>query len=77
MADEEKLRRDIIRLAGMNGCYGYKRITALLRAQGEPPPINESISGVTLDRLWTTLRRILNGKEALYSGADYRLSAVS
>jgi hypothetical protein len=43
----------------------------------EPPPINESISGVTLDRLWTTLRRILNGKEALYSGADYRISAAS
>lgn len=32
--DEEKLRRDIIRLAGMYGRYGYKRITALLRAEG-------------------------------------------
>ena len=33
-ADEENLRRDIIRLAGMYGRYGYKRITALLRAEG-------------------------------------------
>lgn len=32
--DEEKLRRDIIRLAGTYGRYGYKRITALLRAEG-------------------------------------------
>lgn len=32
--DEEKLRHDIIRLAGTYGRYGYKRITALLRTEG-------------------------------------------
>lgn len=39
-------------------------------------PINESISGVNLDKLWVTLRRYINGTEALYSGADYRISAA-
>lgn len=32
--DEERLRADIIRLAQKYGRYGYKRITALLRASG-------------------------------------------
>lgn len=32
--DEEALRADIIRLARLYGRYGYKRITALLRASG-------------------------------------------
>jgi putative transposase len=32
--DEEALRNDIIKLASKYGCYGYRRITALLRADG-------------------------------------------
>lgn len=32
--EEEVLRRDIVRLASTYGRYGYRRITALLRAQG-------------------------------------------
>ena len=32
--EEEVLREDIIRLAGTYGRYGYRRITALLRAEG-------------------------------------------
>jgi hypothetical protein len=52
-------------------------LKAMKAVLNEPPPINEFMSGVTLDRLWTTLRRILNGKEALYGGADYRISAAS
>lgn len=32
--DEDALRADIIRLARLYGRYGYKRITALLRASG-------------------------------------------
>lgn len=39
----------------------------------EPPPINESGSGVNLDILWTTLRSSKNGSEEIYDGADYRL----
>jgi hypothetical protein len=42
----------------------------------EPPPINESISGVNPDKLWTTFGRHINGTEALYSGADYRAIAA-
>ena len=33
-ADEQRLTQDIIRLAKQYGRYGYKRITALLRAEG-------------------------------------------
>lgn len=33
-SDEERLRSDITRLAGRFGRYGYRRITAMLRAQG-------------------------------------------
>lgn len=33
-ADEEALREDIVRLASKYGRYGYRRITALLRAEG-------------------------------------------
>jgi putative transposase len=32
--DEDALTADIIRLASQYGRYGYRRITALLRAQG-------------------------------------------
>lgn len=43
----------------------------------EPPPINESISGVNPGKLWTTIRGFMNGTEALYGGTDYRISAAS
>lgn len=33
-SDEERLRADIIRLAGQYGRYGYRRITAMLHAEG-------------------------------------------
>lgn len=32
--NEDKLRKDIVRLASLYGRYGYRRITALLRAEG-------------------------------------------
>ena len=32
--EEEVLRGDIVRLASTYGRYGYRRITALLRAEG-------------------------------------------
>ena len=32
--EEEVLRGDIVRLAGKYGRYGYRRITALVRAEG-------------------------------------------
>ena len=32
--EEEVLREDIVRLAGTYGRYGYRRITALVRAEG-------------------------------------------
>ena len=32
--DEERLRGDIVRLAGRFGRYGYRRITAMLRIEG-------------------------------------------
>ena len=32
--DEELLRAAIVRLAGQYGRYGYRRVTALLRAEG-------------------------------------------
>ncbi len=43
---------------------------------GEPPPIKESISGVNPDKLWATLRRHINGTEAIHGGADYRAFAA-
>lgn len=42
----------------------------------DPPPIKESISGVSPGRLWTILRSFVNGTEAVYGGADYRFSAA-
>ena len=32
--DEEALRGDVVKLAGRYGRYGYRRVTALLRAEG-------------------------------------------
>ncbi len=34
LGDEEALRGDVIKLAGRYGRYGYRRVTALLRAEG-------------------------------------------
>ena len=45
-ADEEKLTQDMIRLATQYGRYGYKRITALLRAEGW------CINHKRVERLW-------------------------
>jgi hypothetical protein len=58
--------------------YEFHRgdINELFRADNEPPPIKESISGVNPDKLWATLRRHINGTEALYGGADYRIFAA-
>ena len=46
----------------------YKQIFASIKEVGiiEPPPINESISGVNPDKIWIIYRRHINGKEALY-----------
>ncbi len=59
--------------------WGYQFfivIAGLGYLAGEPPPIKESISGVNPDKLWATLRRHINGTEALYGGADYRIFAA-
>jgi len=34
--DEEALRADVVKLASRYGRYGYRRVTALLRAEGWP-----------------------------------------
>ena len=34
--DEEALRSDVVKLAGRYGRYGYRRVTARLRAEGWP-----------------------------------------
>ena len=44
--NEERLRRDIIRLASRFGRYGYRRITALLKAEGW------HINHKRVERLW-------------------------
>lgn len=33
-SDEKRLTDEIVRLASKYGCYGYRRITALLRNEG-------------------------------------------
>ena len=42
----------------------------------EPPPINESGSGVILDRIWTLFTEEGNGTEAVHGGADHWASAA-
>ncbi len=64
-----------LRPCWQNHVWSYDFVAERLK-DGEPPPIKESISGVNPDKLWTTLRRYRNGTEALYGGADYRLSAA-
>jgi putative transposase len=44
--DEAPLTRDILRLAGQYGRYGYRRITALLRSEGW------SVSFSRVERIW-------------------------
>ncbi len=57
---------------------GHLRIEALKQiGETDPPPINESGSGVNPGKLWTSCRRFIDGKEALYGGTDYRVSAAS
>jgi transposase InsO family protein len=48
--DEESLREAIIRLATRYGRYGYRRITALLRAEGWP------VNAKRVQRIWVFLR---------------------
>ena len=45
-SDEAALRRDIIRLASQYGRYGYRRITALLKAEGW------RVNHKRVERLW-------------------------
>ena len=45
-ADEEQLTQDVVRLARKYGRYGYKRITALLRAEGW------RVNHKRVERLW-------------------------
>lgn len=56
--------------------YLHSDFVGNLIQNDEPPPIKESISGVNLGKLWAILRRFINGTEALYGGADYRVSAT-
>lgn len=60
--------------------YGSIIYTASLPSghalMSEPPPINESGPRVNLDILWTHLRRIKNGSEEIYDGADYWVFAA-
>jgi len=42
----------------------------------DPPPINESKSGVNPDRFWTQFMEQRNGKKAVYGRADHRASAA-
>ena len=44
--DEDRLRKDITKLAGQYGRYGYRRITALLRAEGW------RVNHKRVERLW-------------------------
>ena len=44
--DEERLRGDIVRLAGRYGRYGYRRITAMLHAEGW------RVNHKRVERLW-------------------------
>jgi putative transposase len=44
--DEERLRGDILRLAGQYGRYGYRRITAMLHAEGW------GVNHKRVERLW-------------------------
>ncbi len=44
--DEDALTRDIVRFAGAYGRYGYRRITALLKANGW------TVNHKRVERIW-------------------------
>ena len=44
--DEEALRSDVVRLASRYGRYGYRRVTALLRAEGW------AVNHKRVERIW-------------------------
>jgi len=44
--DEEALRSDVVKLASRYGRYGYRRVTALLRAEGWP------VNHKRVERIW-------------------------
>jgi hypothetical protein len=44
--DEEVLRSDVVKLASRYGRYGYRRVTALLRAEGWP------VNHKRVERIW-------------------------
>lgn len=46
-------------------------------ADGDPPPINESMAGVNPANVWTIYRSEDNGKKTLYGGANHRIFAPS
>ena len=58
-------------------CLKDKLIVQQINDYVDPPPINESIWRVNLGKYWTTFGRYINGKEAVYGGADYRVFASS
>lgn len=45
-SDEEALTGDIVRLAGQYGRYGYRRVAALLRAEGW------TVNHKRVERIW-------------------------
>lgn len=79
---QARKRRWYVRLAGhIHNALIYIMLVASVitflmgHVVDEPPPIKESISRVNPDKLWTTLRRFINGTEALHDGADYRAAS--
>lgn len=71
--DEEVLRGEIVRLASNYGRYGYRRITALLRAEGW------SVNHKRVERIWreeglrVPLRQPKRGRLYLNDGSCIRL----
>ncbi len=48
-----------------------------VKAERDPPPINESMAGVNPANVWTIYRSEDNGKKTLYGGANHRIFAPS
>jgi len=71
--EEEILRRDIVRLAGKYGRYGYRRITALLRAEGW------RVNHKRVERIWrgeglrVPIKQLKRGRLYLNDGSCIRL----
>jgi len=56
---------------------GYKlKSDDVMDVLTDPPPINESGSGVILDRFWTSFMEERNGEEAIHGRADHRAFAA-